>query len=229
MPDKAIPPDRIEGIVSYAIPHLVVRVPTRPDEQRRLYEVEGRAVRVEQYASHILTNAGWTVVKGDDAHLFFSILSCNFRDSFFREVCGNWVGADAEERIAELNDTVLVSLESGRLHTHLVDQAEAMLLQYYASYSPKQVIHSAIAEQIRSIDQKLLLRVIAFYRRMGYRTKGAPDLFAANRGAFWFIEVKSLRDSLSAAQYEFFEGYLTSVGQNILILRVVPESSRENA
>ena len=222
MAGKPLPPDEMPGAVPYAIPHIVVRAPTEQGGHTRLYQVDGKLLRVEQYASHFLRNAGWSVVKGDDAHLFLSVLSCNFKDSFFREVCRNWVGASAEERIARIDAAVTCSLAAGKLQAGLVDEAEAMLLKYYASYPPKQAVHATVAKHVRSMDQGLVLRLIAFYRGAGYTTKGAPDLFAASGGSFWFVEVKSQKDSLSAAQYEFFEGYLTSVAQHILVLRVVP-------
>lgn len=223
---KALPPEKMAGAVRYSIPHIVFRSEVCQNDSRRpLYLVEGKSLRVEEYASHMLTNAGWSVFKGDDAHLFFSVLSCNFKDSFFREVCGNWIGASAEERIVQINTAVKDSLASGKLQAGLIEEAEDMLLKYYASYPPKQVIYNVLSKHVRSMDHCLLLRLIAFYRRSGYKTKGAPDLFAVSGGSYWFIEVKSESDSLSAAQYEFFEGYLTSVGQNILVLRVISDVS----
>lgn len=216
-----IPPDKLSGTTQYEISHILMRTETRQEGRRTLYPVEGRLVRVEEYASHLLATAGWSVFKGDDAHFFFSILSCNFKESPFRDTLRSWAGGCAEERISRLDVAVNRSISSGTVLPGLIDEAEGMLRMYYASYPPKQAVYTAIAEQARCMDKSLLLRLIKFYRRIGYTVKGAPDLFAAADGAFWFVEVKSYTDSLRPEQYDFFEGYLTSVGKNILVLRVV--------
>ena len=216
-------PQDMTAAIPYAIPHIVLRAPSQQGRDRPLYLANDTFVRVEQFASRVLASAGWSVVKGDDAHLFFSVLSCNFKDSFFRQVCRNWVGASAEERIARIDAMVATSLDAGKPHERLVEETEDLLLNYYATYPPKRVVHSAMARHVRNMDESLLLRLIAFYRSSGYTTAGAPDLFAASGSSFWFVEVKSLNDSLSAIQYEYFEGYLTSVAQNIVVMRVIPE------
>ena len=103
------------------------------------------------------------------------------------------------------------------LDPHLVEEAKDMLLSYYSTYPLKKSVHTAIANYVQSFEQNLVLSLLKFYRKSGYKTKGAPDLFATKNGSFLFIEVKSHTDSLSSAQYEFFEGYLTSVSNNIFI------------
>lgn len=216
----------IPGGLEYAIPHVLVRAEVRQEGNRTLYAVAGRLVRVEQYAGHLLQQAGWSVYKGDDAHLFFSVLSCNFKDSFFREVCQNWVGPTAEDRIARLDAAVSKSIAEGALAPDLINEAEQVLLRYYSGYPPKRSVHAALAKHARSFEEGLLLKVLRFYPAAGYTTKGAPDLFAARDGSFRLVEVKSHTDSLSSAQYDFFEGYLTCVSDNILVLRVVPERPR---
>jgi hypothetical protein len=213
----------IAGGISFAIPHMVVRARPQARGKRSLYPLAGDLVRVEHYAAHLLEEAGFRVFKGDDAHLFFSILSCNFKDSFFREVYGNWAGPGAEERVAQLDAAVSRVLARDVFEAALIDEAEAMLSAYYASYPPKRNVHTAIASYTRTFDHDMLLRLVRFYRGAGYTTKGAPDLFTVAGSSFLFVEVKSHTDSLSAAQYEFFQGYLTSVGDNILVMRVVPE------
>ncbi len=221
--DKYIGASEIAGAVQYAIPYIVIRARVKQNDKKILYPLAGKLVRVEEYASHLLQHVGWSIYKGDDAHLFFSVLSCNFKDSFFRDVCRNWVGPSAEKRIVELDAAVTKSINDGVLAPQLIDKAEQMLQKYYSSYPPKQIIHKNIAKHTRFVDQGLLLKLLRFYRNVGYTTKGAPDLFAANNGSFCFVEVKSHTDSLSPAQCDFFEGYLTSVSENIFVLRIVPE------
>jgi hypothetical protein len=213
---------QIDGGVGFAIPHMVVRAQVRAEGNRTLYPVGGDVVRVEEYAAHLLRNAGFSVYKGDDAHLFFSVLSCNFKDSFFREVCRNIVGDRAEERIARLDGAVSQAISNGVFDEGMIDEAEGLLLRYYESYQPERDVHVALANHMRAFDRGILLRLAKFYRRTGYTTKGAPDLFAVSGEFFVFVEVKSHTDSLSAAQYDFLQGYVTSVGNNILVLRVVP-------
>ena len=160
MSRRPTPPGEIPGAIQYAIPHVVVRARGQQKGKRTLYPVGGKLVRVEEYASRLLEEAGWSVFKGDDAHLFFSVLSCNFTDSFFRQVCRNWVGPSAEEHIPRLDKAVAHAISTGRVQPALVDEAEAMLLKYYASYAPKRATHAAIAKHARRMDQTLLLRLI---------------------------------------------------------------------
>ena len=72
-------------------------------------------------------------------------------------------------------------------------------------------------------ERQILLKILHFYRELGYTTKGAPDLFLVRNGSFWFAEVKTINDWLSPEQYRFVEGFLKTVGDNITVLRVLPE------
>lgn len=226
MSDSHIGAAEIADAVQYAIPHIVIRARIQQNDKKILYPLAGKLVRVEEYARYLLQHAGWFIYKGDDAHLFFSVLSCNFKDSFFRDVCRNWVGPSAEKQIERLDAAASKSISEGILDPQLIDEAEQILLKYYSSYPPKRTIHKNLAQHTRSIEHSLLLKLLSFYRNAGYTTKGAPDLFATNNGSFRFVEVKSHTDSLSSAQYDFFEGYLTSVSNNIFVLRIVPENSK---
>lgn len=216
----------IAEALPYTIPHVVVRGIVRQTGKRIEYTArEGRPLTVEEYGSYLLRKAGWSVYKGDDAHFFFSIFSCNFKDSFFYEVCRNYVGPSFKKRITRLDEAALQTITNNALDPQLLQEAKDLILHYYSEYSPRASVLTDIAEHIPSFEESLIIRLMKFYRKAGYKTKGAPDLFVVNGSAFRFIEMKSHTDSLSSAQYDFFENYLATVGNNILVLRVLPENS----
>lgn len=213
------------SIQRYAISHIAMKVHQIVRNKRPFFLLEGEPLKVEDFAQRLFQRAAYRVFKGDDAHLFFSILSFNFKDSFFYEVCKNWVGHDAEKHLSTLEAVVSKCLDQCNVTEELIKETEVILNKYYMPYPPKQAIHSAIAELVRTFNPVLLLKLLRFYRVMGYTTKGAPDLLIVRNSGFWFVEVKSQNDSLSPDQYEFFEGFLKMVGENILVLRLLPTST----
>ena len=211
------------SVMSYSIPHVTVRAPQTVRNRKPAFSIGDTLLRVEDFAQHLLENNGFKVFKGDDAHLFFSILSVNFKNSFFMDVCRNWVGPDLDKHLATLDAAVSRCLAASCMSEDLIGQAESILMMYYSSYPPKTATHSALATELRELDRDVLLNVIRFYRKAEYTTKGAPDLFAVRDSSLCFVEVKSKTDSLSAEQYDFFEGFLEMVGNYVLVLRVLPQ------
>ncbi len=211
-------------IVRYAIPHIVIRAEQTIKNKKPLFLLRGNLLGVEEFAQQMLEYNGYTVFKGDDVHLFFSILSFNFKNSFFLDVCKNWMGQDADKHLAALETAVSKCIAESHIADELFNIAESVLKMYYSSYPPKKEIHSALRQQLRTLDKDVVLSLIRFYRQVGYKTKGVPDLFVIRSSSFYFIEVKSQTDSLSAEQYDFFEGFLNMVGKNILVLRVLPQA-----
>ena len=162
-------------------------------------------------------------------HLFISFISLNFLDTFFLQVFHNYVGTTAQfyiDRLASFCD----SLETtNKISDDHILAGEAAILAYYSSYLRKKQVYENLSRHIMRIDRDFLYCLIKMYRKMGYTTKGAPDLVAFDKTNPWFIEVKSQTDSLSSEQYKYFEDFLTSVSKNILVLRVLPENSATDA
>lgn len=203
----------LEVVGQYAVPHVVIRLPRG----------EPAGTRVENLAQSALEKSDYRVFAGGDANLFFSMLSINFRESHFFEVCKTHVGEAADQLLRQLEERVSRCLAASDLSDEWIDSAATILERYYSIYPSKAAVHLEIANAVRQLDRSAILRVVRFYRDLGYKTKGAPDLFLVRGSSFWFAEVKSAGDSLSRAQYEFFEGFLRIVGENILVLRVLWE------
>jgi hypothetical protein len=83
-------------------------------------------------------------------------------------------------------------------------------------------LYKKITDALKKLDRKVILKLFDFYRKGSVRVKGVPDIFIAKDDSFYFVEVKSVNDSLRVEQYEFFENYLKHVAENIFILRVLP-------
>ncbi len=225
MLDKLETVGLISGVRRYAISHIAIKSRQVVRDKRPFFLLEGELLKVEDFSQRLFERDGYRVFSGDDAHLFFSILSFNFRDSFFYEVCKNWVGHDAEIHLGALETAVSKCLDQCHVTEELIREAGVILNKYYAAYPPKQAVHLAIGELTRTFNPELLLNLLRFYRATGYTTKGAPDLFIIRDSDFWFVEVKSQNDSLSPEQYDFFEGFIKMVGENILVLRLLPTSA----
>ncbi len=209
-------------IQHYAIPHVSLKASQSNKKKQPLFLVDDEPVKVEELAQRFFEKNSYQVHKGDDAHLFFSVLSSNFRESFFYAVCKNYVGQGANKLLDELEALVVTCLDRSEVSEELIEHAQLILTRYYSAYRPKRGVHSALARLSKRFDPGILLRLLKFYRALAYTTKGAPDLFIARGPDFAFVEVKSLNDSLSPDQYAFLERYLSTVGDNIYVLRVLP-------
>ena len=208
--------------IEYAIQHKTIWATQITRKKRPLFVIDQNEVRVEEFATYILEQNGYKVFKGEDVHFFISILSLNFLDSYFLQVFHNWVGSSAQSHINRLS-TLCIELDS-KGEEHILS-GESAVLAYYSQYTPKKRIYQELTKRLINMDRDFLYRLTNMYKRMGYTTKGAPDLVAFAKTNPWFIEVKSQTDSLSPEQYKYFEDFLTSVGKNILVLRVLPENS----
>lgn len=221
MINELILPKNLSESICYSIQHVVVKANPQFQEKKLFFYVNGKLKKVEDYAKNLFKVAGWDVYKGDDVHLFLSVLSCNFQNSFFNDVIKNYVGKNAEKYINELELIIQDSFNDGIIQPDLVEKASLILQKYYNTYTPKKKIMISIADCIKNIDQNILFKLLKLYREDGYSTKGAPDLFIYSNNIFYFVEVKSQTDSLSQFQYHYFEKYLTLVSDNIFVLRIV--------
>ena len=211
-----------EDIQYYTVPHISIKARQVTKSKQLRFVVNDKHVKVEQLAAKFFKKNGFEVFVGEDAHLFFSVLSYKLKDSFFHDVCKNWVGADAQKLLDELDTCVSECLRTGHVDRELIAQAGHLLDKYYASYKPKQRVHSSIAALVRQFRDEDLLRLLKLYRMAGYTTKGAPDLFIVRAADFAFVEVKSVNYSLRPEQYAFLEALTRTVGQNVCVLRVLP-------
>jgi hypothetical protein len=219
----------ISGIQHYFIPHISLRAHQVTRRTKPLFLVDNEEVKVEELARRFFETNGYTVFKGDDVHLYFSVLSYNFKDSFFYDVYHNWVGENAYAILTTLEALVLDCVSQSRVNRELIVHASHAIAAYYSSYDEKKVTYSLLTDSLEQLDQEDVLAVIKFYRSAGYTTKGSPDLFIAKDNRFAFVEVKSLNDSLSPYQYDFIEGYLANVGDNIYVCRVLPTVEADEA
>lgn len=211
--------------VDYEIKHKTILAPQVIRNKRPLFVLGQKEVRVEEFVTRILQRSGYRVFRGEDVHLFISFISLNFLDTFFLQVFHNYVGATAQSYIDRLTYFCDNLETNNQISDDHILAGEAAILAYYSSYLRKKQVYENLGGHIMQMDRDFLYRLIRMYRNMGYTTKGAPDLVAFDKTNPWFIEVKSQTDSLSAEQYKYFEDFLTSVGKNILVLRVLPEIS----
>ena len=69
-------------------------------------------------------------------------------------------------------------------------------------------------------------RWVKCYLQQSYDPGGAPDLFLwkRNNNKWFWIEVKSVNDSISQSQWKWFQQFITNVSNNVLIARILPHS-----
>jgi len=114
-----------------------------------LFPLAEKLLKVEEFAERLFRANGYEVFKGEDVHFFFSILSFNFKRSFFFQVYRNWVGEDAEEQLLALEATVSRCLSEACVSDELISLAESALAKYYTSYPRKLKLYSALVKHVR--------------------------------------------------------------------------------
>jgi len=212
------------NLFEYALRHITLKVPAADRTTRPRYVFKGRELVVEKIAIEYFRSEGWWVIKGDDAHLFFSFLSANFKNSFFYDVCTGYVGERMTEFFQILRKKADKAIKSGMIEDGHLEQAADFICHYYKSPSDHSRFRK-LAELLSSVRQQKIIGLLRMYSQAGYTTKGSPDLFMAKPGSFQFVEVKSPSDALRSEQYDFIERFLMLVSEDMLIFRVLPMES----
>jgi hypothetical protein len=212
------------NVFEYALRHITLQVPAADRTNRPRFVFGGRDLVVEKIAIEYFRGEGWWVIKGDDAHLFFSFLSANFKNSFFYDVCAGYVGEQMSELFQSLRKKTDAAIKSGMIEDGHLEQAADFICHYYKSPSDHSRFRK-LAKLLSSVGQQKLIGLLRMYGQVGYTTKGSPDLFMAKPGSFQFVEVKSPSDALRSEQYDFIERFLMLVSEDMLIFRVLPMGS----
>lgn len=220
----------------YDIPHFSIWISDSYDDkdglerrEDRLYE--GQSVDVEKAASDFWERQSFSTVRGDDAYLFFRMLSYDYPEWKYGTLEG-WVGENAESMLSELKSLVQKAVEAKKASDELIEQAGHILQEYYSKERGKRRTHRNLSERMKDFDKGKVFDVMRFCKSDTLdhkRGKGAPDLFVYNDSDFAFVEVKSMNDSLSRSQYEFFRNYLETVGRSVWIMRVLPDELLEGS
>jgi hypothetical protein len=212
------------NVFEYALRHITLQVPAADRTNRPRFVFGDRELVVEKIAAEYFRGEGWWVIKGDDAHLFFSFFSANFKNSFFYDVCAGYVGEQMSEFFQSLRKKTDAAIKSGIIENDHLEQAADFICHYYKSPSDHSRFRK-LAKLLSSIGQQKLIGLLRMYSQIGYTTKGSPDLFMAKPGLLRFVEVKSPSDALRAEQYDFIERFLMLVSEDMLIFRVLPMGS----
>jgi hypothetical protein len=201
-------------------------LPVAAGPGRRRFVINGKDMTVEAAAKEYLRTLGWWVVPGQEASLFFAVMSSNFHDSFFASVLANYVGPETPAMVERLDRLCEEAARDGRLAPEHLTAAADLLCKYYSSDGDHRRFRRLAAEvgTLAPVDQLGLLKV---YKHIGYFTKGIPDLFAIRPGAFRFSEVKSAGDAVRPEQYFFAEALLRETGDGFQVIRIL-DSSRDH-
>lgn len=212
------------NVFEYALRHITLQIPAAARTNRPRFVFGERDLVVEKVAIEYFRGEGWWVIKGDDAHLFFSFLSANFKNSFFYDVCSGYVGEQISEFFQALRKKTDTAINSGMIEEGHLEQAADFICQYYKSPSDHSRFRK-LAKLLSSVGQQKMVGLLRMYSQVGYTTKGSPDLFMVKQGSFQFVEVKSPGDALRSEQYDFIERFQMLVSNDILIFRVLPMGS----
>jgi hypothetical protein len=213
--------DGIElDVYEFPIPHVVIRSHQQVSETKSRFLFKGQPLRVEEFARQIFVASGYQAFYGEDAFFFFKMLSFDFSNLTFIETYKAWTGIDPEPQLRQLKNAVDDSLAAGHLPGGVLDKAATIVGGYYR-LPPKSEIHSRLHGVMEGLDEQQIMGMIRFCRTPNAARGGIPDLFITRGLDFWFAEVKSKNDSVSAEQYLFFEEFAKTVGPNILVVRVL--------
>jgi len=206
------------------IPYISIYSRQIIKSKKPFFEFQNELYKVEDFAQIFFERNNYYVFKGDDIHLFFCIASCNFKASFFKDVLYNYIGDNAKKLIKAISLELLGCIKKNHISENLIDLTNEILQSYYSIYPPKKQIFHEIYSKIKELENDELFKLIKFYKSFEYKTKGAPDLFIMKDAEYYFVEVKTKNDSLSADQFLYFEKYLMKVGASIFILKVLPNN-----
>lgn len=198
------------NIKKYFIPHISVYIKPTANKKH---------VNIEILAKRFFEDNSYLVFLGSDIHLYFSILSYNFKNSFFYDVCKNHLGENSSKYLEKLEKIVNKCINKCKISNNLYKQTNLIIQKYYSKYELKRNLYNDFGKLVVKFDSDLLFKLMMFYKKIGYTTKGIPDLFIVKNNKFAFVEVKSVNDSLSPEQYFFFEEYLETVSDNIYLVR----------
>jgi hypothetical protein len=204
---------------SYSIPYLTLRFPL--EESSHKFIIGNKSLEAKATAKEYLRGKGWWVTAGDDGILFFSVLSANFRQSYFAEVCKNYIGPNATELLNNLDLMCVSSLSSGHVSTDHLQAAADFLCRYYSGVNDQRNMRK-IADFCATLPTDQVLGLIKMHRSLRYFTRGIPTLFAARSKAFLFVEVKTETGTLRSEQYIFIEALAREVKNGLLVLRILP-------
>ena len=223
-------PNFVSESRKYDIPHFSIWISDSYDgkdglesRESRLYE--GQSADVETVASDFWESQSFSTVRGEDAYLFFRMLSYDYPEWKYGTIEG-WVGENAESMLSDLKSLVRDAVEARKPSDELIEQAGHILQEYYSKERGKKRTHGNLSERMKHFDKRKVFDVMRFCKSKTLdhkRGKGAPDLFVYDDSDFAFVEVKSMNDSLSRSQYEFFRNYLETVGRSVWVMRVLPD------
>lgn len=213
----------MEAYLNYSIRHTSLRLELVKGSGRPKFIYAGKPLLVEAAAKEYLRDQNWWVVRGEEASLFLSVLSANITDSFFAEVCRNYIGNKAKALIKNIENLCQQSLSRGILSQEHISSATDFLCKYYSSLEDHERIEH-IARKVASLSANNQLILVKAYRAIGYFTKGIPDLFAVKNGEFMFAEVKSEGDALRPEQYTFAETILPEAPEGFHVIRVLGQT-----
>ena len=214
----------VSEIGKFELPIIHIEADTQKKGGKTYYLIDENAHSVENYVKHFLKDNGYHVFTGEIANFYFSMLSYNFKDSFFHKVysgSADIVGLKKQETYIES------SLQTNKINSDFLSNTRYLVNEYYSS-TPKIRVFQKFFPLIEQINPQLLLKMIIFYQFIGYSTKGIPDLFIIHDDDIAFVEVKSLNDTLTKEQFAFIQFFNEMVSNNCYLIKVLPKQSRLN-
>lgn len=220
---------------AYRIPVVTIRLKTDRIPLGNLANKVGAAKGSdwEIAASSALSEAGYTVMVGDDVHLASHVIAGNFMSiggsvDTFRGYCSLY-GFKMEEvdSLLRESDRLLKGYLAG-------DQAaagpllESLFMRWKLYYSPAATQHKWPVIQIliefwkRNPD--VFDRWLRWYHSTKYNPGGAPDYFAWSRDSndWSWVEVKGKKDNPHEGQWWWYEQFIANVAPNVVIMKVQP-------
>ena len=224
----------IPGIVAeeFALRVITLHLPLRSKGKRERVKVllNGSELNVEPATKQILEQSGYEVLRGEDVHIAGHVLTGKFMGLHEYQTFKNWArhyGYKERylDQVLSKSDQLLRSYLNGNRSVHL-QLLQSLVERWNIYYTPVQERKDEIRILIEfwKVNTEIFDRWIQWYDQLTYDPGGAPDLFVWDRQSnnWSWIEVKSLRDHLSAEQWWWIQQFVTNVAPNMAILRMLP-------
>ena len=148
---------------TYSVPHLVITATPAETLDRPKFQAQGKSVPVERLVNEFFRDQGYKVVKGDEAALFLHVLSANFRNSFFMEVCRNHIGSDADPLSKELDALAEKSINARVITKPQIERASNFLCRYYSG-KRQQNLYTSLSQFFGLQPHQLMVSLIRLFR-----------------------------------------------------------------
>jgi len=231
-------PETIEKLYESELPILTFQAKEKYSNGKAIYLLDEEYLSVEKFVSELLKRNGFESISGVNFRRAFEYLNFSQEKSARFDELIQSLESDKQfgktihgKRIQDLKSLKKKILgyksklsEQPELVYQLIDLASSLHKEMRVSLSSIVENEATCFEIIKNLDKHGIIKLMGFFDHINGLIRGTPDLFVFSKNEFYFVEVKSDKDSLSKWQICFIHYFRKMVGDNIKVLHIVNEN-----